>query len=433
MPPALPQELIDQIVDDVQADPRPSWQQRADTVALLRAARCFGGRCRKYLYHKVDLALEITPPTVINKSLDMKSLCFMELVRRTPSLADLVKHIHYSLYFELNDTSYITSTQAWRMLQKFAPYLTRVDMVTLNFYDSRDIWDSSDSQCSVSLFRMTLDSQVLEAIGVIIPSCPFSRLRIQQTSLLPAHLVGFLAHCPHVTSLEIREISDPLGGSGTLQSQIPAVPPKIEELIFTEADAFIFEMVENHAFRAVVASTRRLVFSYFEEGRTMSDEDRWDTIGEFMSQLVTLEKVFFLLGHNFNGGDDVRTLVHAPSLCLEMSYGASLPKLSSALRQNPSYPSKLRNLAMVVHADCTPDRNPTIAHWRELASVLHQPRFAALETVCVTFVESPRNNHPPLIEEEVSRCFANFSAKVTVRKLDLSVWPQVYTYFETFF
>ncbi|KAF9007351.1 hypothetical protein BDZ89DRAFT_1079374 [Hymenopellis radicata] len=126
---------------------------------------------------------------------------------------------------------------------------------------------------------------------------------------------------------------------------------------------------------------------------------------------------------------DVRTLVHAPSLCLEMSSGASLPDLSSAFRQNPSYPSKLQNLAMVVHAY----RSPSIAHWRELASVLHQPRFAALETVCITFAESPWEKHPPLVEEEVSRCFAKFGAKVTVKKLDISGWPQVYTYFDTFF
>ncbi|KAF8995884.1 hypothetical protein BDZ89DRAFT_822411 [Hymenopellis radicata] len=104
----------------------------------------------------------------------------MELVRRTPSLADLVKHIHYSLHFQLNDASYIKSTREWCMLRNLAPCLTHVDMVTLKFYDSRHMSDSK------LLFRMTLDSQLLEAIGVIIPSCPFSRLRIEQRHFSPS-------------------------------------------------------------------------------------------------------------------------------------------------------------------------------------------------------------------------------------------------------
>ncbi|KAF9022419.1 hypothetical protein BDZ89DRAFT_205140 [Hymenopellis radicata] len=370
--PTLPQELIDHIVDVVHAEVsfrtrRPYW---ADILALLRAARCFGARCRKHLFGTVCIELEITPPSDIDKTLDVASLRFLELVRHTPPLADLVKHVYYGLYFELRDVSHISSTTAWHMLRKLAPYLTRLELVTLYCYDSRE---------STEGFCMSLDSQIVRAIGQIIPSSPFPKLSLEKMELLPVHLVDLLTYCPHIISLEINEVSLAYDYTGDNNAVRPAVPSKIEELVVAEADSFLFEVVGHNACRTLFASTRRLVFAGF----TSWSDDLGAPLGEFIPRLRTLEKVFFRLSSHLDIDFDVRALLHAPSLCLEMSDSSnSMPALSRALMQSPSYPSKLRRVTIIVHRF---RGDSSIVEWRELASALDQPRFAALEALCITF------------------------------------------------
>ncbi|KAF8999220.1 hypothetical protein BDZ89DRAFT_727304 [Hymenopellis radicata] len=300
------------------------------------------------------------------------------------------------------------------MLRELAPYLTRLELVALHCYDSRE---STEGIC------MSLDSQIVKAIGQIIPSSPFPKLSLESMKLLPIHLVDLLTYCPHVISLEINEVSLAYDDMGDNNAVRPAVPSKIEELVVSEADSFLFEMARHDACRTLVASTRRLVFAGFASWSR--SEDLGAPLGEFIPRLRALEKVFFHLW-NEDIDFDVRAFLHAPSLCLEMYDSTKLLALSSTLMQSPSYPSKLRRMAIIVHTF----RGDSIVGWRELASALHQPRFAALETVCITFSRRGSGETPYTLED-VSRCFAEFKAKVNVRELALQ--PAVYSYFDTLF
>lgn len=104
-----------------------------------------------------------------------------------------------------------------------------------------------------------------------------------------------------------------------------------------------------------------------------------------------------------------------------------LAAISSALMQRPDYPSKLHRVVIVIH---TTPRGQSIDDWQKLASALHQPRFAALESVCIIFSKEMREEtlYTP---EDVSRCFAELTVKVHVRVLALAL--SLYSYFDTLF
>ncbi len=283
MSPALPQELLDHVVDNVHAEVRFRKKRHwADVLALLRAGRCFGARCRKHMYCSVCIDLEITPPHVFDKTLDVSSLRFMELVRHTPSLAGLVKNVSYGLYYELDDIYHITSTTAWHALREFSPYLTRLDSVALDCNDSRID--------PLGFLHMCLDTELVKAIGQIIPSCPFHKLRLSQMDLLPIHLVDLLSYCPSVISLDILNVSTGHELPEDRNIVRPVVPSKIKELMVSEADTFLREMASDEACLALCASVRRIVFPSWD-----LTEHVWGPLGDFIPRLRALEVAFFHL------------------------------------------------------------------------------------------------------------------------------------------
>lgn len=114
--------------------------------------------------------------------------------------------------------------------------------------------------------------------------------------------------------------------------------------------------------------------------------------------------------------------MHAPSLCLGINDVENLVSCSHALARActslglSQSDIKFQRLAIVVDRQSSRGALWDADVWRGLASSLVQPH---LKTVCITFNEwdDELEREGNLALEEVSLCFKDGQAKVTVRKM----------------
>ncbi|KAF9022420.1 hypothetical protein BDZ89DRAFT_205110 [Hymenopellis radicata] len=256
MHPKLPQEILIFIIDDVAKISCNHHETLPPLMALLRASSRFS-RCRQHIYRRITLCLESPLLNTEEKTLDKRSLRFLELLRDLPEIRDFVKEVYISPRFMQASTMFvITETPAWRLLAEINGYLPNVESVDLSFH----LYPEMDEP-------MTFDEELAEALPMILPSCPFRKLTIENVSIQPTYLMAFLAHFPQITSLDISEATLCVwAGPEPQHTMIKDTHPKINELILSEAN-FVFQICwQNNAFRTVIApsTVRRLVLPFLD-------------------------------------------------------------------------------------------------------------------------------------------------------------------------
>ncbi|KAF9022403.1 hypothetical protein BDZ89DRAFT_1070688 [Hymenopellis radicata] len=415
MIPVLPQEVLELIVDDVRSTNASTYT----FLALLRAGRCFGPRCRTYLYRKIKLSLE--EPPLPHLTLSKNALRFLALIRSTPSLGKLVKQVTYYLHFQPaeHDPVQMVESSAWQDLIELKQHLVNVNHVSFDFSDPHGLFER----------ETVLTNRFLHAIAIVLPSSSFTTLSIATVALQLQYLLDLLSHCQAVTALTLADIetdSDFIGSSDIVPSSSPSM---ITELSLADVEWFIETTQYFSVFKNVFSGVQRLVLLDLGSGNL----EFWRRIRELIASMAYLDEIFVSTEYDDGTvclilllnpdpivlGLLVPELVHAPSLCIEVAEFSNLFRhLPIMLEATNKCTSRLERLALIIHTYSLEPLPAIDSQWSDLASALCQPHLSALKTVCITF------NELHVVDETlnvVRRCFhdSGLGAKVTIRRMPI--------------
>ncbi|KAF8909168.1 hypothetical protein CPB85DRAFT_1307962, partial [Mucidula mucida] len=304
MHPMLPQEILIFIIDDVAEISYNHHETVPPLMALLQASTHFR-RCRQHIYRQTSLGLESCLLNTEEKPLDKSSLRFLELLCTMPEVGHMVKEVSISPRFDQSSTMFvITETPAWRLHAEISGYLPNVESVTLYF----NLYPEMEDPMTMT---MKIDEKLAAALPMVLPSCPFDKLTIENASVQPAPLMAFLAHVPQITSLDINETTVHVReGPEPQHAMIKDTHPKIKELILSESNSIsiLKKCWENDAFCTMIApsTVRRLNLPCLDAmDHTGTVHSEIDVFGRSLSR-----------SFSYRWRSDPRALVHAPSLCL---------------------------------------------------------------------------------------------------------------------
>ncbi|KAF8909214.1 hypothetical protein CPB85DRAFT_756024 [Mucidula mucida] len=186
----LSQELVDLIVDDVHR-----IHGRPALLLLLRAARCFGPRCRKYIYEIITLPVKVDSG-LLDESLKKRNLRLLETLQNPlTDIAWLVKRVKYDLCFDSHEILCMVATSAWDMLARLKPLLVNVEDVTVDFRSYEYLHGIYTSSA------IHFDTPLAQAITNILPISAFTRLEISSLKLHPLPFIEMIAKFPHVSTI----------------------------------------------------------------------------------------------------------------------------------------------------------------------------------------------------------------------------------------
>ncbi|KIY62621.1 hypothetical protein CYLTODRAFT_426774 [Cylindrobasidium torrendii FP15055 ss-10] len=136
--PRLPQELINEVIDHLGAEPSESF------AALYQSARCFGPGCQKYIYRSVVLAVE-EDDDAMDVDDDEPAACFtldaetaqlFDFVRTKAVAPNVVRHVR--IYLPLDGARDVP----WNALADGIRRLTQVETVELDFGSGDELNDA---------------------------------------------------------------------------------------------------------------------------------------------------------------------------------------------------------------------------------------------------------------------------------------------------
>ncbi|KAF9007355.1 hypothetical protein BDZ89DRAFT_1079380 [Hymenopellis radicata] len=384
MIPVLPQEVLELIVDDVHSTNTSTYT----FLALLRAGRCFGPRCRTYLYRKIKLSLEES--SLYRRALSENALRFLDLIRSTPSLGKLVKQVTYHLHFHPAEVE-IVESPAWHDLIELKQHLVNVDHVSFDLSDPHVLSER----------ETVLTNRFLHPIAIIVlPSSSFTTLSIATVALQLPYILDLLSHCPAVTALTLDIVPS------TLTSMITG-------LSLSDVERFIEATQHFSVSKNVFSGVHRLVLLHLGVGNL----EFLRGIRELIASMAYLDEIF--VSTEVDDGLLVPELIHAPSLCIEVAEFSNLFRhFPIMLKATNKCTIRLERLALIIHTYSS-EPLPVIDYlWFHLASTLCQPHLSALKAVCITF------NKLHVVDETldvVRRCFheSGLGAKVTIRSMPI--------------
>ncbi|KAF9022201.1 hypothetical protein BDZ89DRAFT_1070836 [Hymenopellis radicata] len=394
----LSQELFDLIVDNVRSILGRSAAQ-APLLSLLQAARCFGPRCRKYIYKNIKLSVRLDSG-VLDESMKRRNLRLLEIIQDPSNdIGQLVKQVTYDLWLDSDEVVRILETTAWDTLTRLKHLLVNVEDVEVDFtgyerlhgiYTSRDI---------------DFDTPLAQALAGVLPTGAFTKLEITSVNLHPVALVEMLSKYPHISALNLSNITcDFL----TSDPRLAGPPSNITDLGIFDTELLHTDIAGLQNF---FSGVRRLILLSV----TLNDEMivGWYHLQDFLATIKQLDEQYLDLS-SLADGPWLPEMLRASSLWLEVGKPAQLTLFSESLVAEVDFPINLRRLAVMGHYDWDP------TEWRVLAHALCNPRLSmvavAIVINCACRIVDKRRI------EETRKYFNECRAKVTVKCLARNQW-----------
>ncbi len=291
----LPQEVLDLIVDEVDASYAPMTSYHPKLfLALLQAGPCFGPRCRKYIYREIKLALE-KPPRRRSRLLTLSesSRRFFDIIRNMPSLGKLVKEVIYLVHHWTvsHNPDEMVETPAWQGLIELKQHLVNVDHVTFDFSPPAHVFPDT------ILFK-----GFIRPMAIILPSSSFTKLSIKGVEMHPPYLLDVISHCPTVTALTLADIDDAMYyfGDDPPDPVLSNLPPTITKLSLYHVETFVDSIQPNHfsSFKNVFSGVRRLVLLHLD----LSSDKTRGRIRDIIACMDHLDEVYVSAQYNADDG-----------------------------------------------------------------------------------------------------------------------------------
>ncbi|KAF9009269.1 hypothetical protein BDZ89DRAFT_1078588 [Hymenopellis radicata] len=391
----LSQELFDLIVDNVRSILGWSAAQ-APLLSLLQAARCFGPRCRKYIYEKISLSVGVDSG-ILDESMKKRNLRLLEIIQDPSNdIGQLVKRVTYDLRLDSDEVVRILETTAWDTLTRLKHLLVNVEDVEVNFIGYERLHGFYTSSA------IHFDTPLAQALARVLPTSAFTKLEITSVKLHPVVLVEMLSKYPHVSALNLSNITyDFLTSDPWPDPRLAACPPSnITDLGINDTELLEAEMGGLQNF---FSGVRRLMLLCV----TLNDEimDTWYDLQNFLSTMKQLDELSLQLD-SLADGPYLPEMLRASSVWLELRQPTHLAHLSDSLVAEVDFPINLRRLTVIGY-----DWDAT--EWRVLAHALCNPRLSTLVAVTIVIEYASRTVDEEHIEE-TREYFNECPAKVTV-------------------
>lgn len=179
--PRLPQELVNEVIDHLGAEPCESF------ASLYQAARCFGPGCQKYMYRNVVLAVEEVDDAMdvdddevdVGFTLDTETAQFFNFVSTKAVAANVVRNVR--IYLPLDGARDVP----WDALADGIQRLTQVETVALDFGTGDE-----------------LDDGLIAGLHACLPKA-IVKISIENLCISPPSLCRFLAPFSALEDVEL--------------------------------------------------------------------------------------------------------------------------------------------------------------------------------------------------------------------------------------